>query len=215
MGRGAFGCRQVSGAQGTTWSPPRTGCSCLTKALAAAAWRFPGRQARGSPASATARFPVGIAMATMRARASSYVRSHVGNGEIPQRDGMVPSSAPGWATTNLPPGPKLAPWQVRLAQEAMGARISGSIMITDIAGECRLSMSYFVRAFRNTVGVAPYDWFLGQKVLRAQELLVRSDASLAEIALECGFTDQSHFTNTFVRRVGQTPLQWRRSGGGM
>lgn len=33
---------------------------------------------------------------------------------------------------------------------------------------------------------------------------------LAQVALECGFADQSHFTNTFVRRVGTTPYRWRR-----
>lgn len=123
---------------------------------------------------------------------------------------MILPCDPGWAAAGPHPGPRLAPWQVRLAQQAMGARISSTIVITDIAEECRLSLSYFVRAFRNTVGVAPYDWFLGQKILHAKDLLVGSQASLAEIALECGFVDQSHFTNTFVRRVGQTPLQWRR-----
>lgn len=126
---------------------------------------------------------------------------------------MLLSGDPDWGNPSLPSGPRLAPWQVRVAQQAMGARISSTIMIPDIAGKCRLSMSYFVRAFRNTVGVAPYAWFLGQKIIRAKELLERSDASLAQIALECGFADQSHFTNTFVRKVGMTPLQWRRTGG--
>lgn len=179
------------------------------------AWRSPGRQARGSPASATARFPVGIAMATTRASASRYICCpHAEQGNAPARKGRALPADRRWGDAKLPPRPRLAPWQVRLAQQAMGARISSTIMIPDIAGECRLSMSHFVRAFRNTVGVAPYAWFLDQKILRAQELLERSDGSLAQIALECGFTDQSHFTNTFVRKVGKTPLQWRRNSRG-
>jgi AraC-like DNA-binding protein len=71
-------------------------------------------------------------------------------------------------------------------------------------------MSYFVRAFTSTVGISPYSWFIGQRVLRAMILLSHSRMPIAEIALECGFVDQSHFTNTFVRRAGKTPRQWRQ-----
>jgi transcriptional regulator GlxA family with amidase domain len=110
-----------------------------------------------------------------------------------------------------PAGAKLAPWQVRVALEALGAEISGSVAIPLIAARCGLSFSHFVRAFRNTVGVAPYDWFLERKVELAQSLLASSELPLAQIALECGFVDQSHFSKTFVRRAGQTPLQWRRA----
>lgn len=115
-----------------------------------------------------------------------------------------------WRLDARRPGPQLAPWQLRLASELMRAQISGSIAIPDIAQECGISLSYFVRGFRNMVGVSPYEWFLGQRVLRAKQLLMASDAPIAEIALECGFADQSHFTNAFVRRVGKTPRKWRR-----
>lgn len=108
-------------------------------------------------------------------------------------------------------GAKLAPWQVRLAVEALGAEVSRTVAIPLIAARCGLSFSYFVRAFRNTVGVAPYDWFLDRKVERAKRLLASSELPLAQVALECGFVDQSHFSKTFVRRAGQTPLRWRRA----
>lgn len=92
----------------------------------------------------------------------------------------------------------------------MCRNLGETVSISDVAHRCRLSLSYFVRAFANTVGMAPYDWFLGQRIALAQELLAQTSFPLAEIALECGFVDQSHFTNTFVRRVGTTPFQWRR-----
>jgi AraC family transcriptional regulator len=117
-------------------------------------------------------------------------------------------------TTNAPDGPRLAPWQERLAKELMRAHLHETISISDLARACRLSMSHFVRAFTQTAGVAPYSWFIGQRVLRAKELMAQSHLPLAEIALECGFVDQSHFTNTFVRRIGTTPLQWRRQAWG-
>jgi AraC family transcriptional regulator len=117
-------------------------------------------------------------------------------------------------TIHPPAGPRLASWQERLAKETMSAKLGETVVISDLARACRLSMSYFVRAFTNTVGIAPYTWFIGQRIVLAQTLLAQSHSPLAEIALECGFVDQSHFTNTFVRRVGTTPLQWRREAWG-
>jgi transcriptional regulator GlxA family with amidase domain len=93
----------------------------------------------------------------------------------------------------------------------MSAHLSTQIAIAQIARVCRLSLSHFVRAFSNTVGIAPYQWFLRERVALAKHLLRQSRLPLAEIALECGFVDQSHFTNTFVRHVGLTPGRWRRS----
>lgn len=105
--------------------------------------------------------------------------------------------------------PRLAPWQERLAKETMSARLASDIAMTEVARACRLSLCHFTRAFGNTVGVAPYRWFLAARIERAKDLLTGSRLPLAEIALECGFVDQSHFTNTFVRRVGTTPRRWR------
>ena len=110
--------------------------------------------------------------------------------------------------------PCLAPWQVNLAKKMMASRVGETMQVSELASACRLSMSYFVRAFANTVGVSPYSWFIGQRVLRAMTLLAQSGAPIAEIALECGFADQSHFTNTFVRRAGKTPRQWRKEATG-
>jgi transcriptional regulator GlxA family with amidase domain len=105
--------------------------------------------------------------------------------------------------------PQLAPWQEKIAKRAMTSGLGGDIAIAEIAGSCRLSKGQFTRAFSNTVGVAPYQWYLDGRVERAKTLLTHMGISLAEISLECGFTDQSHFTNTFVRRVGVTPRRWR------
>jgi len=92
----------------------------------------------------------------------------------------------------------------------MQARLRTDIAIADIARLCRLSLSHFMHAFRNTVGVAPYSWYLGARIEFAKGLLVGTTLPLAHVALDCGFADQSHFTNTFVRHVGIPPGRWRR-----
>jgi len=89
--------------------------------------------------------------------------------------------------------------------------MGSQIAVAELARLCRLSLSHFVRAFSNTVGIAPYRWFLSARVDHAKGLLIRSNLPLAQVALECGFSDQSHFTNTFVRHVGMTPGRWRRT----
>ena len=106
--------------------------------------------------------------------------------------------------------PLLAPWQVSLAKNLMLRHLSEPLRVPELARMCRLSPTYFVRAFANTVGVAPYAWFLGRRVARAQFLLTNSKLPLAQIALDCGFTDQAHFTNAFGKATATTPARWRR-----
>ncbi len=179
------------------------------------AWRLLGSAFR--PRSASVACPVSLGgrdggKARVKAGETIDVR-------VSRRDECAPSllaqtGRRGRRTTNAPAGPRLAPWQERLAKDIMGAHLDETVVISDLARACRLSMSHFVRAFTNTAGIAPYSWFIGQRLLRAKDLMAQSHLPLAEIALECGFVDQSHFTNTFVRRVGITPLQWRREAWG-
>ena len=90
-------------------------------------------------------------------------------------------------------------------------RIDGRIAIAELARKCGLSASHFARAFRRSVGVAPYQWLLHQRVARAKALLAETPTPLAEIAVACGFADQSHFTRVFTRLVGERPAAWRRT----
>jgi AraC family transcriptional regulator len=59
-------------------------------------------------------------------------------------------------------------------------------------------------------GLAPHQWLVQQRIAKAKDLLTRSSQSLADIASDCGFSDQSHFTRVFLRAVGATPAEWRR-----
>jgi len=87
---------------------------------------------------------------------------------------------------------------------------SRSISILDVACQCRLSFSHFIRAFSNTVGIAPYAWFVQKRVQHAEALLIGTQLPIVQIALECGFTDQAHFTKAFAKVNGTTPARWRR-----
>ena len=105
----------------------------------------------------------------------------------------------------------LAPWQERRAKDLLDANIGGGITLNDLARACELSIRHFTRAFRQSTGMAPYQWLQHRRTEKAKQLLEKSSASLSAIALDCGFADQSHLTRAFSRVVGVPPGTWRRA----
>ncbi|MGC2402214.1 MAG: AraC family transcriptional regulator [Acidobacteriaceae bacterium] len=104
----------------------------------------------------------------------------------------------------------LAPWQAARATEMMKANLDGEIALSQVARECKLSVSHFVRAFKQTVGQPPYRWLLLQRMEAAKELLLHSSLPMVEIALKCGFADQACFIRAFRKLLNATPGEWRR-----
>ena len=104
----------------------------------------------------------------------------------------------------------LAPWQERRAKEFIASNLCG-VSLNDVARECRLSRAHFSRAFHRSVGVPPHNWLIEQRIVLSKEKLRDDRLSLAEVAAECGFSDQSHLTRHFNRIVGVSPGAWRRA----
>jgi len=117
--------------------------------------------------------------------------------------GMLP------AITQLRGG--LAPWQVKRAEDSLAANLGGDVSLADLANDCGLSASHFSRAFRQSTGLSPHQWLLQRRVDQAKGLLADRRLSLSEIALACGFSDQSHFSRVFSRLTGNSPGSWRRN----
>lgn len=107
----------------------------------------------------------------------------------------------------------LAPWQERRAKEMLSTQMDGAIPLAALARECDLSVSHFTRLFRRSVGQPPHRWLMMQRVERAKGLLRETGLSLAEVALGCGFYDQSHLSRCFRSLVGVGPGAWRRHHG--
>ncbi|HBF28062.1 MAG TPA: AraC family transcriptional regulator [Rhizobium sp.] len=103
----------------------------------------------------------------------------------------------------------LAPWQERRVSEYLTEHFQEPVAVADLAQICALSQSYFIKAFKESFGRTPYRWLSEYRVARARDLL-KSDISIAEIAIECGFSDQSHMTRSFRELVGVAPGQFRR-----
>lgn len=105
----------------------------------------------------------------------------------------------------------LAPWQIKRAEEKLAANLEGNVSLADLAAHCGLSVSHFARAFQRSKGLSPHQWLLRRRVDEAKRLMRDRMLSLSEVALTCGFADQSHFTRVFTRIIGDSPSAWRRS----
>ncbi|MCB8879633.1 helix-turn-helix transcriptional regulator [Acidisoma cellulosilytica] len=104
----------------------------------------------------------------------------------------------------------LSPWQLRRVCDFIEDHLSDDPSIVAMASECGLSMGYFSRAFRSSTGMTPHQWIIHRRITRAKSLIPDPSLTLAEVAILCGFVDQSHLGRSFVRATGVTPAQWRR-----
>ncbi|MGY3622462.1 helix-turn-helix domain-containing protein [Bradyrhizobium sp. USDA 10063] len=81
--------------------------------------------------------------------------------------------------------------------------------MTELAAGSGLSAGHFVKQFKRSTGLSPYQYILCARVGRAQHLLAQGVTPIAESASACGFADQEHFTKVFKRLTGATPATYR------
>jgi len=106
---------------------------------------------------------------------------------------------------------RLTERQLRRVREFIDQNIDTDIRLGAMAGACGVSPDYFLRMFKSTVGVSPYQYLLNQRVERAKILLSDATCSLAEVALRCGFSHQEHLSRMFRRFTGVAPGRYRRA----
>jgi AraC family transcriptional regulator len=100
--------------------------------------------------------------------------------------------------------------QLRSVRDFVESKLETDIRLNAMADICGLSTEYFVRLFKATLRVSPYQYVLNRRVERAKILLGENKQSLADIALQCGFSHQEHMTRMFRRFTGVTPGLYRR-----
>lgn len=105
----------------------------------------------------------------------------------------------------------LAVWQARRIEAHVEQNLGRSMRIEAVASVVALSPSYFSRAFKATFGTTFSSYVIEKRIALAKQMLLTTDASIAEIALDCGLADQSHLTRLFKRIVGSPPNAWRRA----
>lgn len=83
--------------------------------------------------------------------------------------------------------------------------------LTSLAAETGYSKRHFLRTFRVSTGLSPYQYILRVRLERARQLMHERSLTLLDIALESGFTSNAHFSNVFRQHFGVTPSHFRRA----
>ncbi|HWM67654.1 MAG TPA: AraC family transcriptional regulator [Steroidobacteraceae bacterium] len=103
----------------------------------------------------------------------------------------------------------LARWQISRVRTFIDEHLTECIRVSDLSALARTSPSYFSSAFKRTFGASPHAYLMSRRISMAVEVMLGSDAPLSEIAMNCGFADQAHFSRQFRRTMGYTPSHWR------
>jgi AraC-like DNA-binding protein len=101
---------------------------------------------------------------------------------------------------------------LKRVEEYVDANLDSALDIDELATLVRMSPSHFTRSFNRSVGLTPHRYVIQCRVAKARELLTMTDLALTDIALNIGFSDQSHFSRRFQEFVGVPPGAYRKSG---
>ncbi|APE42637.1 hypothetical protein BOO69_03780 [Sulfitobacter alexandrii] len=103
-------------------------------------------------------------------------------------------------------GDRLSPAVLKSVDDYINEGLDGTLRVADLAKVAGMGTARFARLFRQTTGRTVYAHVLALRVARAQErIAMDTTAGLAEIALDCGFSSQSHMTSVFRQVTGRTP----------
>ncbi len=105
----------------------------------------------------------------------------------------------------------LAPWQIRKLTTYVETNLDRTITTRCLAEIARLSSFHFCRAFRDSFGDSPHGYVIRRRMERAQGMMLTTNASLGQIAADCGLADQAHFNKLFRKFAGESPGAWRRA----
>jgi AraC family transcriptional regulator len=106
---------------------------------------------------------------------------------------------------------RLLAWQARKVRDYIDSHITGPVLVADLGALIDRSEAHFSRSFKRTFGESPHAFLIRRRLELAGRYMLQTDASLSDIALRCGFTDQAHLCKHFRQSTGQTPAAWRRA----
>jgi AraC family transcriptional regulator len=99
--------------------------------------------------------------------------------------------------------------RLQQAIEYIHAHLDRDLSLEQVAGAINISPTYFASLFKRATGISPHQYVIQQRVERAKSLLTKTNLAIADIALQVGFSSQSHLTQHFKRFTGVTPKQVR------
>ncbi|MGD9807825.1 MAG: helix-turn-helix domain-containing protein [Deferribacterales bacterium] len=97
------------------------------------------------------------------------------------------------------------PYGIKKAIEQMNALSSEKLTLDELASNANMSKFHFIRSFREATGITPHAYLNILRIERARRMIFTTDTTIADIATECGFADQAHFTRAYKKIYGTPP----------
>ena len=129
----------------------------------------------------------------------STMMAHLGQHHSNRGPDMVPARSGG-----LPPA------RLQSVLDHIDAHIAREIALDELAALAGRSACHFLRCFKQSTGISPHRYITRRRIERASALLAAGELPLVDVALACGFADQSHFGRVFRRERNLTPMAYRR-----
>lgn len=95
--------------------------------------------------------------------------------------------------------------QISIVEDYIYDRLDQDIPLKDLASPLGMSVSHFCRLFKQSTGQAPHQYVIACRVERAKSLLLQGERTIAQVAHDVGFADQSHLNRHFKHLLGIPP----------
>ena len=99
--------------------------------------------------------------------------------------------------------------QLQQAFDYIHTHLDQDLSLVKVAGVINISPTYFASLFKCATGISPHQYVIKQRVEWAKLLLKTTNLAIADIAVQVGFSSQSHLTQQFKRLTRMTPRQVR------
>lgn len=96
------------------------------------------------------------------------------------------------------------------ALQYIEAYYNSNITIDDICSSVHVSSYHFIRMFKTHTGKTPHQYLIELRLTKAEDMLLRGEYKIEEVAELCGFLSKSHFAAQFKRIKGTSPSDYRR-----
>ena len=104
--------------------------------------------------------------------------------------------------------------QILQAARYISAYYMNPITTADVARAVGFSPNYLTRRFREAAGIGLYEYIVFVRLHHAAQELLSTADSITDIALRCGFSDSNYFKDSFKKKYGVTPRNYRKTSQG-
>ena len=99
--------------------------------------------------------------------------------------------------------------RIRTISDYIDVHYSEKLLLTDIADELGLTMSWLSHFFKDAFGMSFQAYLMKIRCEKARQLLLLTDFTLLDISIACGFSDIKYLNKGFARQFGCSPRQYR------